>query len=115
MAILYVTGTVTVSSPAVTASSPAIKIDHNTGRLTPINALPVSSGGANPVRAVLTLGSRFLYVLNRGVNASGSANCYGTGANACLNSNITAVRRGRQRHPDAAGDLLSPRASIPSV
>ena len=71
------------------ASSPAIKIDHNTGRLTPINTLPVASGGANPVRAVLTLGSRFLYVLNRGVTASGSANCYGTGANACLNSNIT--------------------------
>jgi 6-phosphogluconolactonase (cycloisomerase 2 family) len=37
----------------------------------------------------LTLGSRFLYVLNRGVTASGSPNCYGTGANACQNSNIT--------------------------
>ncbi len=86
---LYVTGTVTASSPATTASSPAIKIDHNTGRLTPINGLPVSSGGANPVRAVLTLGSRFLYVLNRGVTASGNADCYGTGANACLNANIT--------------------------
>ena len=39
--------------------------------LTPINGLPVSSGGANPVRAVLLTGSRFLYVLNRGVNAAG--------------------------------------------
>jgi hypothetical protein len=85
---LYVTGTVTVSSGNNGIIS-GFKIDHNTGRLTPINALPVSSGGANPVRAVLTLGSRYLYVLNRGVTASGSPNCYGTGTNACINSNIT--------------------------
>ncbi len=85
---LYVTGTVTVSSGSNGIIS-GFKIDHNTGRLTPINTLPVASGGANPVRAVLTLGSRFLYVLNRGVTASGSPDCYGTGANACINSNIT--------------------------
>jgi len=85
---LFVTGTVTVSSGSNGIIS-GFKIDHNTGRLTPINTLPVASGGANPVRAVLTLGSRFLYVLNRGVTASGSADCYGTGANACINSNIT--------------------------
>jgi 6-phosphogluconolactonase (cycloisomerase 2 family) len=85
---LYVTGTATVSTGSNGIIS-GFKIDHNTGRLTPINTLPVASGGANPVRAVLTLGSRFLYVLNRGVTASGSADCYGTGANACLNSNIT--------------------------
>jgi len=85
---LYVTGTVTASTGSNGIIS-GFKIDHNTGRLTPINTLPVASGGANPVRAVLTLGSRFLYVLNRGVNASGNGNCYGTGANACLNSNIT--------------------------
>jgi len=84
---LYVTGTVTVSTGSNGIIS-GYKIDHNTGRLTPINTLPVASGGANPVRAILTLGSRFLYVLNRGVTASGSADCYGTGANACLNSNI---------------------------
>jgi 6-phosphogluconolactonase len=85
---LYVTGTVTVGSGSNGIIS-GFKIDHNTGRLTPINVLPVSSGGANPVRATLTLGSRFLYVLNRGVTASGSPDCYGTGANACINSNIT--------------------------
>jgi 6-phosphogluconolactonase (cycloisomerase 2 family) len=85
---LFVTGTVTVSSGSNGIIS-GFKIDHNTGRLTPINTLPVASGGANPVRAVLTLGSRFLYVLNRGVTASGSSDCYGTGANACVNSNIT--------------------------
>ncbi len=85
---LYVTGTVTVST-GNNGIITGYKIDHNTGRLTPVNGLPIASGGANPVRAVLTLGSRFLYVLNRGVNASGSGDCYGTGANACLNSNIT--------------------------
>jgi 6-phosphogluconolactonase (cycloisomerase 2 family) len=62
------------------------KIDHNTGKLTPINGLPVSSGGANPVRAVLLTGDRFLYVLNRGVNASGNSNC--TTANYCTGSII---------------------------
>ncbi len=85
---LFVTGTVTVSNGSNGIIS-GFKIDHNTGRLTPINTLPVASGGANPVRAILTQGSRFLYVLNRGVTASGSPNCYGTGANACQNSNIT--------------------------
>jgi hypothetical protein len=85
---LFVTGTVTVSSGSNGIIS-GFKIDHNTGRLTPINTLPVASGGANPVRAVLTLGSRFLYVLNRGVTASGSSDCYGTGANSCVNSNVT--------------------------
>jgi 6-phosphogluconolactonase (cycloisomerase 2 family) len=85
---LFVTGTLTAS----TGNSGIIsgyKIDHNSGRLTTIDGLPVSSGGANPVRAVLTLGSRFVYVLNRGVNGSGNGNCYGTGANACQNGNIT--------------------------
>jgi 6-phosphogluconolactonase (cycloisomerase 2 family) len=87
---LYVTGTVTASTGSNGIIS-GYKIDHNTGRLAEIHGLPVASGGANPVRAVLTLGSRFIYVLNRGVSASGSGsgNCYGTGANACQNANIT--------------------------
>lgn len=85
---LYVTGTVTASSGNNGIVS-GYKIDHNTGQLTPINGMPVTSGGANPVRAILTLGSRFVYVLNRGVSASGSADCYGTGANECQNANIT--------------------------
>ena len=49
---LYVTGTVTAESTGNGIIS-GFKIDHNTGKLTPINGLPVSSGGANPVRAVL--------------------------------------------------------------
>ncbi len=85
---LYVTGTVTASTGNNGILS-GYKIDHNTGRLTTINGLPVASGGSNPVRAYLTLGSRFLYVLNRGVNGSGSGDCYGTGANACANANVT--------------------------
>jgi len=85
---IYVTGTVTASS-GNNGIITGIRIDHNTGQMLAINGLPVSSGGANPVRAVLAQGSRFLYVLNRGVSASGSADCYGTGANECLNANIT--------------------------
>jgi len=86
---LYVTGTVTASTGDNGIIS-GYKIDHNTGRLATINTLPVASGGANPVRAVLTLGSRFLYVLNRGVNGSGNGDCYGTSqATECNGSNIT--------------------------
>jgi len=84
----YVTGTVTASSGSNGIIS-GYKIDHNTGKLTSINGLPVSSGGANPVRAVLTIGSRFLYVLNRGVNAAGNGNCYGVTTASCQNANIT--------------------------
>lgn len=83
---LYVTGTVTASTGDNGIIS-GYKIDHNTGRLATINTLPVASGGANPVRAVLTLGSRFLYVLNRGVNGSGNGEC--TETNPCENANIT--------------------------
>jgi Lactonase, 7-bladed beta-propeller len=83
---LYVTGTVTAQS-GNSGIITGYKIDHNTGKLTPINGLPVSSGGANPVRAELITGSRFLYVLNRGVNAEGNGNC--TSADPCQGSNIT--------------------------
>jgi hypothetical protein len=85
---LYVTGTVTASSGNSGIIS-GYRIDHNVGTLAPIDGLPVSSGGANPVRAVLTLGSRFLYVLNRGVNAAGNGDCYGVGSAECQNANIT--------------------------
>jgi 6-phosphogluconolactonase len=85
---LYVTGTVTAGTSGNGIVS-GFKIDHNTGKLTTINGLPVSSGGANPVRAVLLSGSRFLYVLNRGVstNPAGSSLC--TTAYPCQNANIT--------------------------
>jgi 6-phosphogluconolactonase (cycloisomerase 2 family) len=83
---LYVTGTVTSGSSSNGIIS-GFKIDHNTGRLREVHGLPISSGGANPVRAVLITGSRFLYVLNRGVNSSGGSDC--TTADPCQNSNIT--------------------------
>jgi hypothetical protein len=82
---LYVMGTSTAQSSG-TGYINGFSIDHNTGKLTPMRGLPVASGGANPVRAVLLGGSRFLYVLNRGVTASGSADC--TTADPCQNSNI---------------------------
>jgi hypothetical protein len=85
---LYITGTVTASSGTSGIIS-GYRIDHNVGTLAPIDGLPVSSGGANPVRAVLTLGSRFLYVLNRGVNNAGNGDCYGVGSAECQNANVT--------------------------
>jgi 6-phosphogluconolactonase (cycloisomerase 2 family) len=83
---IYVTGTVTAQSTGNGIIS-GYGIDHNTGFLTPIRTLPVSSGGANPGRAVLIGGSRFLYVLNQGTNAQGGLTC--TTDNPCQNSNIT--------------------------
>ncbi len=82
---LYVTGTLTAGTAGQGIIS-GFKIDHNTGKLTPINTLPVASGGAYPVRAVLIPGSRFLYVLNRGTNAEGGTTC--TPADPCQ-ANIT--------------------------
>jgi 6-phosphogluconolactonase len=86
---LYVTGTVTTGTSGSGGNGiiSGFKIDHNTGKLASINGLPISSGGANPVRAVLITGSRFLYILNRGVNSSGGSDC--TTADPCQNSNIT--------------------------
>jgi 6-phosphogluconolactonase len=82
---LYVTGNQTASKTGFGVIS-GFKIDHNTGALKPINGLPVSSGGANPGRAVRLTGGRFLYVLNRGANSDGST-C--TDVNPCSGSNIT--------------------------
>jgi 6-phosphogluconolactonase (cycloisomerase 2 family) len=84
---LYVTSTVT-AKPDADGIITGYKIDHNTGKLTQINGLPVSTGGANPVRAILLNGSRFLYVLNRGYNSAGTT-CTGTGSEACSNAIIT--------------------------
>jgi 6-phosphogluconolactonase (cycloisomerase 2 family) len=83
---LYVTGT-TTAQPNGNGIITGFKIDHNTGKLKAINQFPISSGGANPVRAVLISGSRFFYVLNKGVNSAGNGNC--TTDDPCKNSNIT--------------------------
>ncbi len=44
----------------------AFKEDNNNGLLTNVSGSPVSSGGADPVRAVSPSGNRFMYVLNAG-------------------------------------------------
>ena len=63
------------------------KIDHNTGKLTPIHGLPISSGGANPGRAVLLVWQPLSLCPEPGSNAEGGADC--TTADPCQNSNIT--------------------------
>ena len=45
---LYVTGAQTAQTPG-NGIITGFKIDHNTGKLVPIDGLPISSGGANPV------------------------------------------------------------------
>jgi 6-phosphogluconolactonase (cycloisomerase 2 family) len=74
---LWVTGT-NNSAGSNNGIISGFKIDHNKGLLTAINGLPISSGGANPGRAVLLTGGRFIYVLNRGANSAGTANCTAT-------------------------------------
>jgi len=83
---LYVTGTIT-TTPSGNGIISGFKINNNNGKLTALHGFPLSSGGANPIRAVLLSGGNFVYVLNRGANAQGGSDC--TTANPCLNSNIT--------------------------
>src|SRR5580658_6827672 len=66
---MYVTGTDT-AQPSGEGIISGYKIDHNTGQLSTVNGLPISSGGSNPVRALLYPGSTYLYVLNRGVSTN---------------------------------------------
>ncbi|HEX3893185.1 MAG TPA: beta-propeller fold lactonase family protein [Terracidiphilus sp.] len=83
---LYVTGT-NNSGSSNNGIISGFKIDHNKGLLTAIHGTPVSSGGANPGRAVLLTGGRFIYVLNRGKNSAGTADC--TLADQCGGANIS--------------------------
>lgn len=70
---LYITGLNTANPGSSNGIVNGYKIDNNTGKLTEIHGLPVASGGANPARAVIVSGGRFLYVLNQGVNSNGTA------------------------------------------
>src|SRR3954471_24239495 len=63
---LFVTGTSTAGNGDGIISG--FKIDHNTGNLVPIHGMPVATAGSFPGRAVLADGSRFVYVLNQGVD-----------------------------------------------
>ncbi|MBT9331338.1 lactonase family protein [Paracidobacterium acidisoli] len=63
----------------------AYKEDNNTGRLRPVPGSPISSGGSNPIRSLVTSNGRFLYVLNEGTPTTDSnGNISWTGANISL-------------------------------
>ena len=83
---LYVTETVTSGSTGQ-GQIDGFKIDHNTGNLVTIHGMPVASGGAFPGRAVL-VNSRFVYVLNRGVDQATQGACTATTTN-CKGANVT--------------------------
>ena len=85
---LYVMGTVTSQSNGNGIIS-GFKIDHNTGKLIAVNGLPVASGGSNPIRAILLDGSRYLYVLNRGISANPAGTSECTTQYPCSGGNIT--------------------------
>jgi len=70
---LFVPGTTTAGNGEGIIS--AFKIDHNTGNLVNVNGTPAASGGAFPGRAVLAVGSRFVYVLNRGTDPATNGPC----------------------------------------
>lgn len=48
-------------------------INNQTGNLTPVQKSPFGTGGVNPVRDLVASGGRFLYVLNNGDPAKGTA------------------------------------------
>ena len=113
---LYVTGTQTGGTPGQGVIS-GFKIDHNTGKLVSIHGMPIASGGLYPERAVLTVGSRFLYVLNKGGdNCSASSPCtqanivqYAVGGNGVLSQQGTFYTQGLnpfRMFADASGGHL---------
>ncbi|HEX7158354.1 MAG TPA: beta-propeller fold lactonase family protein [Edaphobacter sp.] len=58
------------------------KVDDFTGNLTPVLHSPFSSNGTNPVSVVVKAGGRYVYVVNKGIPASGSS--AGTAGNISL-------------------------------
>ena len=53
----------------------AFKIDSNLGNLFPVQNSPYSSGGVNPITALIANSGRFLYVLNAGCGETGQIVC----------------------------------------
>ena len=69
VAYIYVLGANSASEP--TGEISIFGEDNNAGNLTTINNVPtVTSGGQNPLRAVVASGNRFMYVLNAGTPSS---------------------------------------------
>ncbi len=59
--------------------------DNETGYLNPAPGNPLSSGGTNPIRAILLNGGRYVYVLNQGKpTADASGNITWSGGNVSL-------------------------------
>ena len=70
---VYVLGTTVNGQPGGQIN--AFREDNNNGNLVNVAGSPISSGGTNPVRAVVADANRFLYVLNQGTpstDASGN-------------------------------------------
>jgi 6-phosphogluconolactonase len=65
------------------------RIDSNLGNLTATQNSPYSSGGANPVRAVVANAGKFLYVLNAGCGGTGQAACSSATSAANTGPNIS--------------------------
>jgi 6-phosphogluconolactonase len=64
-------------------------IDSNLGQLTPTQNSPYSSGGANPIKALVANAGRFLYVLNAGCGGTGQAACSSATTAANTGPNIS--------------------------
>ena len=61
---IYVLGTTVNGQPGGAIN--AFREDNNNGNLKNVSGSPSSSGGTNPIRAVIPSGDRFMYVLNAG-------------------------------------------------
>jgi len=48
------------------------KVDHFSGNLTPVVGSPFSSNGTNPTSIAVTPGGRYVYIVNKGIPASGT-------------------------------------------
>jgi hypothetical protein len=68
---VYVLGTTAAGQTAGEIN--AFREDNNNGALVNVIGSPTTSGGDNPVRAVIPSGNRFVYVLNAGVPATDSS------------------------------------------
>jgi 6-phosphogluconolactonase len=65
----------------------AFKEDNNKGELKPVSSTVFSSGGSNPIRAIIPSGGRFMYVLNAGIpSVDTSGNTVYSGANISVYS-----------------------------
>ncbi len=65
------------------------KIDNNLGNLTAAQNSPFSSGGANPIKALVANAGRFLYVLNAGCGGTGQAACSSATSSGNTGPNIS--------------------------